>query len=88
MIAREVVGSLNGYSLVTPSSSQSQFLLYEIDVKEEWRRGGVGAALVDAFLSEARASGAREVWVVTNDSNQSAMAMYQRCGLRDVIEMT
>jgi ribosomal protein S18 acetylase RimI-like enzyme len=80
VIAGEVVGSLNGYCLPHPSRSQPQFLLYEIDVKKTWRRRGLGVALADAFLSEARASGASDVWVVTNDSNQGAMAMYRRCG--------
>jgi len=76
----EVVGSLNGYSLRHPNSRQPQFLLYEIDVKKQYRRRGVGAALVAAFVSEAQASGAFEVWVLTNHSNEAAMGMYRRCG--------
>ena len=74
------MGSLNGFRLLTPNGTRPQFLLYEIDVKETWRRRGVGAALVDAFVSEARSAGASEVWVVTNDANHAAMAMYRRRG--------
>lgn len=80
VIADKVVGSLNGYRLLRPGTREPQFLLYEVDVKEEWRRRGLGVALVNAFAAEARASGACEVWVLTNGSNQPAMALYERCG--------
>ena len=81
VVAGEVVGSLNGYSLLSPGKRQPQFLLYELDVRKQWRRRGFGAALVNAFVSAARVSGANEVWVLTNDSNEAATAVYRRCGL-------
>jgi ribosomal protein S18 acetylase RimI-like enzyme len=74
-----VAGSLFGYSLVHPPVREPQFLLYEIDVRPQSRRRGIGKALVEAFTSEARAF---EVWVITNQSNTAAMAMYAACGLR------
>jgi len=37
---------------------------------------------VKAFISEARAAGAFEVWVITNQSNAADIAMYAACGLR------
>ena len=79
-VAGEVVGSLNGHSVLSPGKRQPQFLLYEVDVRKQWRRRGFGAALVNAFVSEARASGACEVWVLTNHSNEAATALYRRCG--------
>lgn len=80
LVDGEAVGSLNGYRLHDPSRHRPRFLLYEIDVHSDWRRRGVGTALVSAFLAEARACGASEVWVVTNDSNHAAMALYRHCG--------
>jgi ribosomal protein S18 acetylase RimI-like enzyme len=77
-----VAGSLFGYSLVHPPMREPQFLLYEIDVRPQSRRRGIGKALVQAFISEARTAGAFEVWVITNQSNVAAMAMYASCGLR------
>jgi|HubBroStandDraft_1064217.scaffolds.fasta_scaffold300656_2 ribosomal protein S18 acetylase RimI-like enzyme len=76
-----VVGSLNGYSLRHPNRREPAFLLYEIDVRPECWNRGIGKALVARFTAEARAAGAFEVWVVTNQSNARAMAMYTRCGL-------
>ena len=76
-----VVGSLNGYALRHPDRREPAFLLYEIDVREECRNRGIGKALVNRFVTEAQSAGAFEVWVVTNQSNGPAMAMYRRCGL-------
>lgn len=76
-----VVGSLNGYALQHPHRSQPQFILYEIDVRPEWRNRGIGKALVENFITEAQASSAFEVWVLTNQSNEAAIALYKSCGL-------
>src|SRR5580704_13151761 len=75
LAGERVAGSLFGYSLVHPPIREPQFLLYEIDVRPEDRRRGIGKAL-------ARASGAFGIWVITNQSNSAAMAMYASCGLR------
>ena len=77
-----VVGSLSGYALQRPHRPDPQFLLYEIDVRPEWRRQRIGKALVNRFIAEARAASAFEVWVLTNRSNAAAMALYASCGLR------
>jgi ribosomal protein S18 acetylase RimI-like enzyme len=77
-----VVGSLNGYALRHPDRREPQFLLYEIDVRPECQNRGIGKALVERFVAKAQSAGAFEVWVVTNQSNEAAMAMYEHCGLR------
>jgi ribosomal protein S18 acetylase RimI-like enzyme len=76
-----VAGSLNGYALKHPHRREPAFFLYEIDVREECRNRGIGKALVNRFVAEARSAGAFEVWVLTNQSNGLAMTMYQHCGL-------
>jgi GNAT superfamily N-acetyltransferase len=77
-----VAGSLSGYALQPPHRREPQFLLYAIDVRSKSRNRGIGKALVKAFIVEARAAGAFEVWVLTKQSNSRAMAMYAHCGLR------
>ncbi|HLW97363.1 MAG TPA: GNAT family N-acetyltransferase [Candidatus Acidoferrales bacterium] len=76
-----VIGSLNGYALQRPYRREPQFLLYEVGVRPECRNRGVGKALVAKFISEARSAGAFEVWVITSETNEAAMAMYESCGL-------
>jgi ribosomal protein S18 acetylase RimI-like enzyme len=77
-----VVGSLRGYALQPPHRHEPQFLLYEVDVRPECQNRGIGSALVNAFINEARSAGALEIWVLTAESNQPAMTMYANCGLR------
>jgi ribosomal protein S18 acetylase RimI-like enzyme len=76
-----VAGSLNGYALKHPDRREPAFFLYEIDVREECRNRGIGKALVNRFVAEARSAGAFEVWVLTNQSNGPAMTMYEHSGL-------
>jgi GNAT superfamily N-acetyltransferase len=79
----QVVGSLNGYLLQRPYRKEPQFLLYEIDVRPGFQNKGIGASLVNRFIDYARSAGAYEVWVLTNRSNKSALAMYTKCSLRE-----
>ena len=58
-----VLGSLNGYALRHLYRPEPQFLLYEIDVRPECRNRGIGKALVESFVGEAKAADAFEVWV-------------------------
>lgn len=76
------VGSLSGHAILHAYRSQPQFILYEIDVLPKWRNRGIAKALVERFTAEARASGAFEVWVLANQSNEAAMALYHSAGFR------
>ena len=77
-----VIGSLMGYRSQHPHRPDPQFLIYEIDVRREYRNRGVGKGLVASFIGEAKEAAAFEVWVLTNRSNEAAMRMYRHCGLR------
>ncbi len=82
MEEEKVVGSLYGYALRHPYRREPQFFLYGIDVRPEYRNQKIGSALVDQFITEAKLAGAFEVWVLTNESNKPAMAMYRHSGLK------
>jgi ribosomal protein S18 acetylase RimI-like enzyme len=43
---------------------------------------GVGTALMKACFAEARSLGCRRVWLTTTNNNTSAIAFYQRLGMR------
>jgi ribosomal protein S18 acetylase RimI-like enzyme len=79
-----VIGALNGHAFQRPYRFAPEFLLYELDVREEFRGRGVGRRLVEAFVAAARAARAAEVWVLTNESNEAAVRAYERCGFRRV----
>lgn len=55
-----------------------QLLLYEIGVREAYRRRGVGRALVRAMQDWMRQEGLREAWVLADGTG--ADAFYAACG--------
>lgn len=77
-----VVGSLNGYALCHPHLLQPQFLLYEVNVRPDHQRRGIGQALVNGFIAEAKRASAFEVWVLSNESNTAAIELYNKRGFR------
>ena len=43
---------------------------------------GIGSALMDAIMGEARRSGSRRAWLTTTNDNLDALRFYQRRGFR------
>ncbi len=46
------------------------------------RKQGVGGALIDAVIAEAKARNCRRVWLLTTNDNLNALQFYQKLGLR------
>jgi ribosomal protein S18 acetylase RimI-like enzyme len=75
----EVVGFLWGHWLARLRAEQDQLFVYEIEVAEERRRQGIGTRLIQVVLDEA-ASRDAEVFLLTNHSNEVAVAFYESLG--------
>jgi GNAT superfamily N-acetyltransferase len=52
-------------------------------VRPEHRRKGVGKALLEFVIAQARAEGALRVMLLTDGDNASAQALYRKSGFRD-----
>jgi ribosomal protein S18 acetylase RimI-like enzyme len=57
--------------------------IVRVAVHPQWRRRGVGRALVIALLDAARARGLTRVWMETNDDWLDAIGLYRRCGFQE-----
>jgi [ribosomal protein S18]-alanine N-acetyltransferase len=75
----DVVGWVYGHELVHPHGELTM-LLYALDVAEHAQRRGHGRALVEAFVDDAEQRGCTEVWVLTDDDNEGALATYRSAG--------
>ena len=53
-----------------------------IFVRQEFRRKGVGTALVKAALEFEGAAGLRRVWTLTSSDNKAALRLQKKCGFR------
>ena len=74
------VGFVLAYELPRRHGDASILFVYEIDVRADRRRGGVGTALMRELATLARARGIREGFVLTEESNAAAMAFYASLG--------
>jgi ribosomal protein S18 acetylase RimI-like enzyme len=73
------VGFVSGVEMTHPDKGTEMFL-YELGVDERFRRRGIGVALVAELGSVARARGCYGMWVVAEDANVAALAVYERGG--------
>ena len=76
-------GFLSAYRLQRFDRRRAEVLLYEIGVEEPFQRRGVGRALVAEAKRWAADVGAGELWVLTEDDNAPARALYAATGGRE-----
>ena len=60
--------------------------LWRFYVDRQWHGRGVAAALMDRVKAEARARGARTLWLGVWERNHRARAFYAKCGFTDAGE--
>jgi GNAT superfamily N-acetyltransferase len=76
----QAVGFLTANRLQRFDARGAEVLLYEIGVREDFRRRGIARALVQEAKLWAREVGADVLWVLTNRSNAAAVALYKATG--------
>jgi GNAT superfamily N-acetyltransferase len=74
----EPVGHLHCTIVRLSYAPGRELLLYEIGVRADWRRRGVGRALIDAMTAWMAAEGIPEVWVLAD--NPGARDFYAAVG--------
>lgn len=82
----DTAGWVYGHELVHPDGERTM-LLYALDVDTPFQRRGIGKALVNAFVENARDLGCTEVWVLTDDANDAGKATYESArGIREPVD--
>ena len=75
----EVDGRIIGFVVANREQRDTGHIV-TLDVVENWRRGGVGTALMNAAEAWAREQGARFVYLETAEDNTAAQNFYRRRG--------
>ena len=75
-----VVGFVSAVIYLHPDKPAPELWINEIGVAPTHQRQGIGKALLQAMLEEAKQSGCTEAWVLTERENAAAMAMYKSTG--------
>lgn len=76
----ELAGGLSAYELAGYKASRPKMFLYEIAVKPEWRRRGIGGQLVEKLLIYCRERGAEKLFVETSRAHTAAMKLFESTG--------
>ena len=78
----ELAGFLLGYRLERLKEESFKFFIYEIDVDKNFRRRGVGTALIEYAKNIVRAEKMISAFVLTNYSNEGAVEFYKSTGAK------
>jgi len=76
----EVVGALTAHALPMTRAETSELFLYDLGVRADWRRRGVGRALVDALCDEGARAGIGVVFVPADGDDTDALDFYRAVG--------
>jgi ribosomal protein S18 acetylase RimI-like enzyme len=74
-----IVGMASGVRYVHPDKP-SEFWINEVGVAPAFHRQGLGKRIMAELLAHARREGCHEAWVLTDDDNTAARALYTSAG--------
>jgi aminoglycoside 3-N-acetyltransferase I len=84
-VGTEMVGALAAYELVKFEAERSEIYIYDLAVRDEYRRRGVATALINALKPIARAKGAWAIFVQADPPDAPAVALYEKLGVREEV---
>lgn len=80
-----MAGALAAYELVKFEADRSEIYIYDLAVREEYRRRGIATALIGALEPIARQKGAWVIFVQADPPDLPAVALYDRLGTRETV---
>ena len=75
-----VVGFVSAVIYLHPDKPAPELWINEVGVAPTHQRQGIGKRLLQAALENAKQAGCTEAWVLTERTNEAAMAMYKSAG--------
>lgn len=81
-VAESAEGGVLGYAIAWFAGDEAE--LGDLAVRPDARRRGVGRALLEAVLGDARQKGIRSVFLEVRESNDPAKRLYERAGFETV----
>jgi len=76
----EVIGGLTAHTLPMTRAESSEIFIFDIAVRADHQRTGVGRQLLAALRAEAAAQGILEVFVAADDEDVHALDFYRATG--------
>lgn len=76
----EIVGGLTAHVLPMTRARSRELMVYDLAVRQESQRTGVGRTLMLAAIADAAAAGIGSVFVAAENVDEHAVAFYQALG--------
>jgi aminoglycoside 3-N-acetyltransferase I len=75
-----VVGGITAHVLPMTRTETSELFVYDIAVRDQYQRMGIGSRLFNALRAEASAAGGYSVFVAEDDDDAHALDFYRALG--------
>lgn len=76
----EIVGGLTAHTLSMTRTESSEVFIYDLAVREDQRRKGIGRQLVTALREAAAAAGVQNIFVGADNDDGHALDFYRALG--------
>ena len=76
----KVIGGLTAYELPMLAKAKPEIFIYDVAIKSEYQRKGIGRKLIAALLALAKEKGANEVFVAAHTEDTHALKFYKSLG--------
>lgn len=76
----EIVGGLTAHTLQMTRSSSSEVFIYDLAVRQDHQRQGIGRRLIHELRGCAAAAGIREIFVAADNADTHALDFYKAQG--------
>jgi len=80
LAGNEVVGGLTAYDLPMYYRDSSEIFLYDLAVKPEYQRMGIGKGLIQSLKDYCSKNGIKEFFVMAHEEDEHAIEFYRATG--------
>ena len=77
---QEVIGGLTAYELPMYYADHSEVFVYDLAVKPEYQRMGIGKELIRSLKADCSRKGVREFFVLAHEEDEHAIEFYHSTG--------
>ena len=77
---QEVIGGLTAYELPMYYADHSEVFVYDLAVKPEYQRMGIGKELIRTLKKQCRGNGVKEFFVLAHEEDEHAIEFYHSTG--------
>jgi aminoglycoside 3-N-acetyltransferase I len=77
---QEVIGGLTAYELPLYYADHSEVFVYDLAVKPEYQRMGIGKELIRSLKADCSRKGVREFFVLAHEEDEHAIEFYHSTG--------